>query len=443
MAAEDDDLATLRDRPVELLRRLLRFETVNPPGAERECVAWVERLLSGAGIQTRTIAKDPERPNLVARLPGRGASPPLLLQGHVDVVPVTDQSWSRPPFAAEVADGFVWGRGALDMKGGLAMMIAALLRAKASGREPPGDVLLCVLSDEEAGGDCGARFLVSEHAELFDGVRYALGEFGGFTLHLAGRRYAPISVGEKQVCWLRGYVNGPGGHAALPMRGGAMGRLGRVLTRLDRRRLPVHITPIPRRFVETLAADLGPPRSLVLEGVLRPAVTDTLLGALGEQGALLDPLLHNTVNATVVRGGDKVNVIPSEVELRLDARVLPGFGADDVRAEIGVAAGDGLRLEVERSDPSGRAEPDLGLWEVLGAVLREADPGTVPLPYLMPAITDGRFFARLGIQTYGFTPMQLPEGFRFQSLVHAADERIPADAVDFGARAIGAVLERF
>ena len=428
---------------LDILRRLVRFETVNPPGAERECVAWTEGVLRDAGIDTRIVAKDPGRPNLVARLPGRGSSPPLLLQGHVDVVPVAGQEWSRSPFGAEEDDGFLWGRGTLDMKGGVAMMVAALLRAREEGIEPPGDVLLCVLSDEEAGGDCGAGFLVSEHAELFDGVRYALGEFGGFTRHIGGSRFAPISVGEKQVCWLNGRVTGPGGHASLPVRGGTMGKLGEVLARLDRGHLPVHVTPIARSFVEGLAGELGPPRSLVLRGLLQPALTDRLLALLGEQGTLIGPMLHNTVSATVVRGGEKINVIPSEASLELDARLLPGFTAEDACAEIAALAGPELELEVMRNDPATPAEPDLGLWEVLAGVLREEDPGVVPIPYLMPAITDGRFFARLGIQTYGFTPMRLPEGFEFQKLVHAADERIPLDAVEFGALAMRRVLERF
>lgn len=428
---------------LDLLRRLVRFETVNPPGGERECVAWIEQVLRDAGIETRIVAKDPERPNLIARLPGRGESPPLLLQGHVDVVPVAGQEWSRPPFAAEEADGFLWGRGTLDMKGGVAMMAAAVLRAKEARLEPPGDVLLCILADEEAGGDCGAGFLVSEHAGLFDGVRYALGEFGGFTRHIGGRRFAPISVGEKQVCWLDGRVTGPGGHASMPVRGGTMGRLGAVLRRLDRGRLPLHVTPIARRFVEGLADELGPPRSLALRALLNPRLAGRMLDLLGEQGALIAPMLHNTVSATIVRGGEKVNVIPSEVSLQLDARLLPGFGADEARAEIGALAGPDLELTVARSEPTAPREPDLGLWDVLAGVLTRQAPGVVPIPYLMPAITDGRFFARLGIQTYGFTPMDLPEGFEFQKLVHAADERIPADAVEFGTRAMLSVLERF
>ena len=435
--------AEYADRPVALLQRLVRYETVNPPGAERDCVGFVEEVLRDAGIETRIVAKDDDRPNLIARLPGRGESPPLLLQGHVDVVPVEGQEWSREPFGAEEDDGFVWGRGTLDMKGGVAMMIAALIRASAAEQAPPGDVILCVLSDEEAGGGCGARFLVEEHPELFEGVRYALGEFGGFTRHIGGRRFAPVSVGEKQVAWVRGRVRGPGGHGSLPMHDGAMARLGKVLARLDKRRLPVHVTPIARRFVETVADTLGPPRSIALRGLLVPALTDRVLAVLGDQAALIDPMLHNTVNVTVVRAGDKDNVIPAEVELKLDGRVLPGYGADDLREEIAAVAGPELEVEVGRFDATAPDEPDLGLWDVLAGVLADADSGIVPVPYLMPAVTDGRFFARLGIQNYGFTPLRLPEGFEFHTLVHAADERVPADAIEFGTRAIADVLRRF
>src|ERR671917_1957852 len=195
--------APLYERPAELLQRLIRFNTTNPPGNERECVEWIDELLREGGFETQILAKDPERPNLLARLKGRDQAPALLLYGHVDVVPVEGQSWRHPPFEGKNVDGLVWGRGALDMKGGVAMMLAAFLRAKAEGLAPPGDVLLLVLSDEESGGDYGAKYLVEEHARLFDGVRYALGEFGGFSLYVGRRRFYPIQVAEKQLCFLR------------------------------------------------------------------------------------------------------------------------------------------------------------------------------------------------------------------------------------------------
>jgi acetylornithine deacetylase/succinyl-diaminopimelate desuccinylase-like protein len=435
--------AALHEQPAELLQRLIRFDTTNPPGDEAGCSAFVEEVVRQAGCEARLFEKESGRPNLVARLPGAGHAPPLLLQGHVDVVTTAGQDWRHPPFDAVVEDGFVWGRGALDMKGGVAMMIAAFLRAAAAASPPPGDVILCVLADEEAGSDLGARFLVEEHAELFEGVRFALGEFGGFTQEVAGRRFYPVMVAEKQVCWMRATLRGPGGHGSLRMRGGTMARLARFLDLLDRRRLPVHVTPVPRMMVEAVARELGLPGRAVLPRLLEPRLTDRLLDLLGERGELFDPLLHNTVNATVVRGGDKINVVPSEVTVELDGRLLPGQTPDDLERELRALYGDGIELEVIRHDPAGPPEPDMGLFDVLAGVLREADPSGTPMPLLLAAITDGRHFARLGIQTYGFLPMQLPADLRFTSLIHAADERIPVAALEFGTAAIGRVLERF
>ena len=438
-----NEQAPFYERPAELLQQLIRFNTTNPPGNERECVKWIDELLRDGGYETKIFTKDPERPNLLARLEGRGEAPSLLLYGHVDVVPVEGQNWQHPPFEGKNVDGWVWGRGALDMKGGVAMMLAAFLRAKAEGLTPPGDVLLLVLSDEESGGDYGAKYLVEEHAHLFDGVRYALGEFGGFTLYVGRRRFYPIQVAEKQLCFLRAVVRGPGGHGALPLRGGAMAKLARLLNRLDRRRLPVHVTPAARRFFETMAAASPFPTGTILRGLLDPRLTDRMLDLLRSKGRAFDPMLHNTVNATIVRGGEKINVIPSEVTVELDGRLLPGYTPTDVIAELRRLVGDEVEFEVVRHDPGPSAEPDMGLFDTLAGILREADPDGIPVPLLFPAITDGRFFSRLGIQTYGFLPMQLPADFNFNETVHAADERIPAEALDFGAAAIYKVLRRF
>ncbi len=434
--------AAIWARPAELLRNLIRFDTTNPPGNERACIAYIEGLLTEAGIDSTIRAREPDRPNLVARLPGRGAAPPLLLQGHVDVVTTANQDWSHPPFAADLQDGFVWGRGTIDMKGGVTMMLAALLRARAAGLEPAGDVIFCALADEENMSPYGAEWLVREHPELFDGVRHAIGEFGGFTMHLGGQRFYPIQVAEKQVCTVRMTLGGAPGHGSMPVRGGAMGKLAHVLRALDRHRLPVHVTPVTRQMVEAMASGLGGVQGALLRLVLNPRATDRLLDRMGERTRLLDPILHNTISATGLRGSDKFNVIPGEVELMLDGRLLPGFEPhhllDELRALIGIDAG----LEVVKHDP-GPPQADLGLFGTLGSILEQADPGSTAIPLLMPGVSDARFFARLGIQTYGFTPMKLPPDFNFWAGVHGADERIPADAVEFGTHAIGEALRRF
>jgi acetylornithine deacetylase/succinyl-diaminopimelate desuccinylase-like protein len=426
---------------VELLQELIRFDTTNPPGDEGDCIGFVQRQLEEAGCETQIYASDPARPNLVSRLPG-GDAPPLLLYGHVDVVTTAGQAWTHPPFEGRLEDGYVWGRGALDMKGGVAMLVQAFLRAKREEATLPGDLVLVVLADEENGGDLGAKFLVEEQPQLFAGIRYAIGEFGGFSLPIAGKRFYPIQVAEKQICWLKATIRGPGGHGALVQRGGTVARLGKLLRDLDRKRLPVHVTPVVREFVERMAAELPRKEATVLRSLLKPRLTDGALRLLGDRAATIEPMLRNTVNATIIRGGAKINVVPSEIALELDGRALPGFSPDDVIGELQTVVGDDIELELVRHDP-GPAAPDLGLFEVLAGVIRELDPEGIPVPLLQIGVTDGRFFSQAGVQTYGFLPMRLPQDFAFTRLIHAADERIPVDALEFGAEAVWRAVQRF
>ena len=226
------------------------------------------------------------------------------------------------------------------------------------------------------------------------------------------------------------------------MRGGAMAKLAMVLQRLDRRRLPVHITPVTRQMIETIAAALPFPQGFIMRQLLHPSLTDSGLKLFGQRRSAFEPLFRNSVNATIVRGGDKINVIPSEISLELDGRLLPGFTPDDMIAELRKLIGDEVELELVRHDPC-PADTDMGLFDTLDAILRENDPGGIAIPVLLTGVTDGRFFARLGIQTYGFTPMSLPPSFNFLETIHAADERIPVEALDFGTNAIYKVLQRF
>ena len=440
---ESDEGNGLHARPVELLQQLLRFDTTNPPGDEKACIDFIGQTLAAYGIESTLYAKDPKRPNLVARLAGIGAAAPLLLYGHVDVVTTAGQDWAHPPFAGELVDGWVWGRGALDMKGGVAMMLAAFLRVRAEGADLPGDVIFLALSDEEARGEYGARFMIEEHAEVFDGVRHAIGEFGGFSLYEGGARFYPIMVAEKVVVSLRLTVRGPGGHGSMTMRGGTMARVARVLRILDENRLPAHLTSATAAMLRGMASKLTGDDLAAIERLLNASTIDAGLDAMGAAGRIYDPLLHNTVNATIIRGGSKFNVIPSEVTIDLDGRVLPGYGPDELVTELGGLLGDLAEIEVLAHDPPGRGEPDMGLFAVLSEVLREADPGSHPVPLIMAGATDGRFLERLGIQTYGYLPMTLPADFDFTLFIHAADERIPASALEFGTDAIFQVLKRF
>ena len=221
-----------------------------------------------------------------------------------------------------------------------------------------------------------------------------------------------------------------------------MARLSRLLQKLDKNRLPVHITRVASLFFKTVALSLGGLKGLIVGQLTNPLLTNSLLNLLGERGRLFDPLLHNTVSATILHGSEQINVIPSEISVGLDGRLLPGYHPDDMIAELHQLIGSDIELEVIRFDP-GPVEPDMGLFDTLADILRKADPDGIPIPLLLSGVTDGRFFSRLGIQTYGFLPMPLPEDLNFSQMIHGANERIPVEALDFGASAIYELLQRY
>ena len=436
--------ATIYQRPAELLQHLIRFDTTNPPGAEAACVNFIAECCHSLGIETALYAKDAARPNLVARLKGAGNAAPLLLYGHVDVVSTANQDWTHPPFAGLIDQGMVWGRGALDMKGGVAMMTAAFLRAKAEELALPGDVILCILSDEEAGGVNGAKFMVDEHAELFAGVKYAIGEFGGFPVYIGGKKFFAIQVAEKSSCRARLIFRGPAGHGSVPRRSpdNATYKLAKGLEALNTYRLPPHITPAAENMINALADGLGGMMGETLRKLLDPAHTDAVLDELGQLGRQFDALLHNTASPNILRGGDKINVVPGQVEVDIDMRVVPGFDAAEAMDELRALVGEWGEVQLlHHSDVKGYL--DMGLFDTLADILLDGQDAAGAFPLLMSGGTDGRFFNQLNIQSYGYLPMDLPEDFDFMSTVHAANERIPVDTLQFGADKIYAALSRF
>jgi acetylornithine deacetylase/succinyl-diaminopimelate desuccinylase-like protein len=418
-----------------LLQELIRFDTTNPPGNEEACVAHIEALLHGNGIETERYEKARGRANLVARHRGTKDCPPLMLYGHVDVVTTVGQTWTHPAFGGELHDDAIWGRGALDMKGGVAMCVRAFVDAVARNTDTP--LVLLILSDEENGGEYGAAFMADEHADALGGAKHALGEFGGASQTIAGTRFYPIQVAEKQICWLKMTVRGPGGHGAMGVKGSAMRRLGDALRALDEHDLPIHISPVVRTWVETMAEHLP-----VLRGLLDPATADETVAALGPQGRIFGRVIRNTVSPTIVRGGDKINVIPSVVEVELDGRSLPGQTPADLIREVHELVGDEIELELVRHDP-GPPDADLSQFELLADVLRDLDPDGIPVPMLQAGVTDARHLSRAGVQSYGYLPLRLPDDFEITPLIHNADERVPADALQFGVDAIARVIDRY
>ncbi|MFC2145014.1 M20/M25/M40 family metallo-hydrolase [Actinomycetota bacterium] len=428
--------------PVKILQDLIRFDTSNPPGNEDGCIGYINDMLNGSGFETKILSKKPNRPNIISRLEGLKKAPPLLLYGHIDVVTTKNQKWKYPPFDGVIKENCVWGRGALDMKSGIAMMLAAMMRMKVEGPKPPGDIILAIVSDEEQGGSYGSKYLIEEHAYLFKAVNYAISELGGFTLYLGGKRFYPIRIAEKRSCHIRIAIKGLSGHGSMPSNDGVTAKLGIFLNKLTTNNLPVHINPVAGMQIKAMASVLPFPTNLIISLLLNPLFTDKILKLLGRKGKILNPIFHNTVNIISIHGGEQTYGIPGRIDIGLAATLLPGFGTDDILSELKRIIGEDLEPEVIMPEYL-LPELDMGLFETLKKIIEEYDPGGNAIPMLLPSPTDGRFFSKLGIQTYGFIPMALPERFDFTQMIHSSNERIPLDAIKFGTDSIYRLMQRF
>lgn len=426
--------------PVVLLQELIRFPTENPPGDVRDCVGFIQDLLGVLGIASTIYARDELRPNLVARLPGRGVAPPLLLSGHVDVVPVSGQSWTVQPFSGLIKDGFVWGRGALDMKGGIAMLLSAFVAMKES--PPPGDVIFCVVSDEETGGHDGAGFLVDNHPELFAGVKHALGEFGAFSFDLFGSRFMPIQVDERQFVGITAHIFEAGGHAALSGTANAAVSAAQFVRDASRIVLPVVQTVATKRMLRTMALNVSSLASAALLLLSVPGIAPLVLRILGRRAAALSSCMKSAITPTVIRCGTKRNVVPSSAVVEMDARLVPGDSLENMLERLKRVAPKGTTFTVQAQHRQ-KASIDMSQYQQLENLLREEYPGAIPVPMLLPGSTDARHFNRLDIQTYGFLPVAMPKGMAYMTLIHGTDERIPVEALSTGTRLISKYVSEY
>lgn len=435
------------EETVRNLVRLLQLDTSNPPGNELPAILAIRDILLRNGLPEEAITvveSAPSRANLVARLRGDGSARPLLLSGHVDVVPVERERWSRDPFGGEVADGCIWGRGALDMKGFLAMYLEAFLLAWRQGLPLKRDLILAAVADEEAGFDHGSRYLVDRCRDLID-AEFAFNEAGAMTVHMGSVRLYPIQVAEKGVCWLRMAAHGQAGHGSMPRADNAVLHLAEALGRLRRAgHLPVHITPTFKSMVGALAGQLRfPGRALV--GLLGHRLgAELALKALPESARpFLVPMLTNSVTPTMLSAGNKENVIPATASATLDCRLLPGQTPDGAMREILAITGRRVTLEAIHTTAGAEFSTDTPLYRLLVRATRQMDPGGVIVPLLSPGASDASEYQRAGIKVYGFTPMVLPKDLPIFELGHGHDERLPISAIETGLPVLYEVIREF
>ncbi|MCK6527751.1 M20/M25/M40 family metallo-hydrolase [Myxococcota bacterium] len=436
------DWDEIRRESLQILRDLIRIDTTNPPGGEISACHYLAAIFQRERIDYDVFESAPGRGNIVARLGSSGEAPPVLLSAHLDVVAADPRTWTHPPFAAEVHGGYVWGRGAIDMKNMAAMEVACLLAARRSRIPLRRDLLFAGVADEEAGCRLGSLWLAEHHPETIRG-EYAISEIGGFTLNVGRARYYPVQIAEKGICWLTVKARGTPGHGSLPNRDNPLIHIGKAAQALGLKMLPMHRTEVVDGFVEGLASRQPALKRMVLKQLLNPRLSDLILDRLMPDESLANSFraaLHNTANPTSIGGGDKINVVPGEAFLRVDGRTLPGQSPETLIAELRALLGSGYDIQVDQTMPPTEGSFDDPLAGVIGRAIARHDPGALVLPYLAPGFTDAKAYSQLGMKCWGFSPVRLAPEDSFARWFHGNDERIPVEGFHFGVRALAEVV---
>jgi acetylornithine deacetylase/succinyl-diaminopimelate desuccinylase-like protein len=414
-----------------LLSELIRINTSNPTHPERPAAEWVAGKLDEVGIRCQLIDAAPGRTSVVARIEGRDPRrPALLVHGHLDVVPADPEEWSVHPFSGDVTDGYVWGRGAVDMKNMDAMVLAIVRDWARNGKRPDRDLVLAFVADEESGGNAGSRFLAERHRELFADCTEAIGEVGGFSVTLNERaRLYLIQTAEKGLNWLRIRAKSRPGHGSMLHDSNAVTRLAAAVSRIGEHQFPIAVTDTAAALLDTVAEITG----------VRWEASDpeACMAALGSFARMLGASLRNTATPTMLEAGYKANVVPSTAEATIDARFLPGE-EDALLSEIDRLMGPHVERDLLLRGDAVHTSFTGALVDAMADSLRAEDPLAHAVPYLLSGGTDAKAFATLGVRCFGFAPLMLPADLDFTALFHGIDERVPVSGLKFGVR----VLER-
>ena len=434
ITGQDGAVSITDDTVVEHLRALIQCASVNHsdgsgPG-ERKAAEYVAAVLSPLGAGPQVVESAPGRANVLARLAGSDASrPPLLVHAHLDVVPADAHDWRFDPFAAEVHDDYVWGRGAVDMLDTNAMILTALQRLHASGRQPQRDIVLAFTADEEAGGTKGAHWLVRHQRDHFEGCTEAIGEVGGFSITVAQQRLYLIETAEKGIAWLRLKARGTAGHGSLRTSDNAVVHLAQALARIGTHQWPVQLSAPVNALLTECAEILDLPFDP--QGPEAVAQAEAVVTALGDIGRMIAPTLRHNANPTMVDAGYKINVVPGQAQAQVDGRFLPG-GREEFLSVLHELAGPHVEIEHVHDDIALETDFSGDLVTAIRQSLLAHDPTARVVPYMLSGGTDGKAFSMLGMKCVGFSPLQLPANLDFAALFHGVDERVPISALQFG-----------
>ena len=420
---------------VKICQDLIRIPSVNfgeGKGDEKAVAEYIVASLAEVGISSQIFESAPNRCNVIARLPGSDTSRPgLVLHGHIDVVPANAADWSVDPFAAEIRDGMIWGRGAVDMKNMDAMILAIVRKWARTGYKPPRDIVLAFFADEEAGMTYGSRWMAAAHPEVFAGCSEAISEVGGFSVTVAdGKRLYFVEAAQKGIHWMKLTAHGRAGHGSMMNDENAITSLTEAVAKIGRYQWPQRYTKTVKILFSKIAQATGKKYD---ETDLRP-----LLLEIGPTARMIGATLQNTANPTMLEAGYKANVIPGSASAVIDGRFLPGY-EDELNKTIKEIIGPDISVETISRDIALEIDFEGDLVEAMCNAITTFDPEGIPVPYLMSGGTDNKALSELGIVGYGFSPLQLPADLDFMALFHGVDERVPISGLEFGVK----VLENF
>ncbi|GFZ79834.1 M20/M25/M40 family metallo-hydrolase [Nesterenkonia alkaliphila] len=417
---------------VDFCRDLIRFDTQNwgegKSNGERDAAEYCAEIMRKAGLEPHFYERESGRTNVVARM--RGSDPEagaLVVHGHLDVVPAQASDWQVDPFAAEIVDGMIWGRGAVDMKNMDAMILASLLQMAEEGHQPRRDIIFAFFADEEDNGRYGAGWLTEAHPEVFEGATEAISEVGGFSADIAGTRTYLIQTAEKGIHWTKMVAHGTAGHGSAIHRDNPVVHLAEAVAAIGAHQWPIEYTKTTRALFEQLAEVTGIP--------FNPEDPSELIEASGSAGKFIAATLRNTSNPTLLSAGYKHNVVPGQAEALVDARTLPDQDAK-VAATLRELAGENVEFQLMNEGPALEVPFSGTLVEQMIQALKDEDPEAVVVPYMLGGGTDNKHLAKLGVTGYGFAPLRLPADLDFTGMFHGVDERVPVDSLKFGVRTL-------